>query len=102
MLFRSDPVVNAMDDFGSGGGDWGAMNWDAPAVAAALETASGVSDMAQRVPAIATVTEALQVELPLIPIAWYQQTVAHPAALKGVAVDPLERTYGLSDLRWAE
>ncbi|MGD1877944.1 MAG: ABC transporter substrate-binding protein [Kiloniellaceae bacterium] len=97
-----DPVVNAMDDFGSGGGDWGAMNWDAPAVAAALETASGVSDMAQRVPAIATVTEALQVELPLIPIAWYQQTVAHPAALKGVAVDPLERTYGLSDLRWAE
>lgn len=97
-----DPVVNAVDDFGPGGGDWGAMNWNAPAVAEALATASTVSDPEQRAPAIATVTETLHSQLPVIPVAWYQHTVAHASPLKGVVIDPLERSYGLASLRWAE
>ena len=97
-----DPVVTALDDFGRGGGDWGAMNWEAPEVAEALETATAEADPARRGPAIDTVTSALQAELPILPIAWYQQTVAHDARLRGVVVDPLERSYGLSSVRWAE
>lgn len=87
-----DPVVNAVDDFGPVGGDWGAMNWQAPAVAEALETAAATTDPAEREPAIATVVEALQTELPVIPIARYIHTVAHGASIRGVVVDPLERT----------
>ncbi|MGF1553797.1 MAG: ABC transporter substrate-binding protein [Paracoccaceae bacterium] len=97
-----DPVVNAVDDFGPEGGDWGAMIWDASAVAEALGVAAATADPAERAPAIETVTEALQTELPVIPIAWYTHTVAHAAGLEGVVVDPLERTYGLSALSRAE
>ncbi|MAU97663.1 MAG: ABC transporter substrate-binding protein [Fulvimarina sp.] len=97
-----DPIVNAADDFGSGGGDWGAMNWDSPKVAEALAAALETTDEAARADAVESVIESVQAELPVIPIAWYQQTVAHPKALQGVVVDPLERSYGLSKLRWAE
>ncbi|MBJ3778052.1 ABC transporter substrate-binding protein [Acuticoccus mangrovi] len=96
-----DPVVNTVDDFGTGGGDWGAMNWDAPEVAEALTAALRQSDPEARSAAIHTVASALQQELPVIPIAWYQHTVAYPVALEGLVVDPLERTYGLSAVRWA-
>jgi len=97
-----DPVVNVAGDFGAGGGDWGAMNWEAPKVAAAIATASATADPAERAPAIETVAQALQTELPVLPIAWYIHTVAHAADLQGVVVDPLERTYGLSALSRAE
>ncbi len=97
-----DPVVNVSDDFGAGGGEWGAMNWNAPQVAEALETVSGVSTADSRAAAISVVTGALQSELPVIPVAWYQHTVAHSAALERVVIDPLERTYGLSEVRWSK
>ncbi|MCK5931959.1 MAG: ABC transporter substrate-binding protein [Fulvimarina manganoxydans] len=97
-----DPVVNAADDFRSGGGDWGAMNWENPKVDEALAKAVETTNETAREAAVATVVEAVQAEPPIIPIAWYQQTVAHPKALEGVVIDPLERSYGLSKLRWAE
>jgi len=94
-----DPVVNAVDDFGVGGGDWGAMNWQAPAVAEALQRAAATTDPTARAAAIDVVVQTLQSELPVLPIVWYQHTVAFRAGLEGVVVDPLERTYGLSALR---
>ena len=97
-----DPIVNAAEDFRSGGGDFGAMNWNSPKVDEALTSALQTSDEAARDAAVATLVEVLQSELPVIPIAWYQQTIAHPKALEGVVVDPLERSYGLSKLRWAQ
>ncbi len=95
-----NPLVTAIDDFANGGGDWGAMSWHAPAVSEALRTATATRDPAQRRIAIDAVVEALQAELPVLPIAWYQHTLAHDAALSGVILDPLERSYGLSRLRW--
>lgn len=97
-----DPVVNAADDFGPGGGDWGAMNWEAPAVAAALDRALAESDPAARSEAVAEIAAALHEALPVIPIAWYIHTAASDARLSGVALDPLERRYGLASARWAE
>lgn len=96
-----DPVVNAIEDFRGGGGDWGAMNWQAPDnVAKALGIANTAADAAERARAIREVAEALQAELPVLPIAWYHHTVAYPDKLEGVVVDPLERSYGLAKLRW--
>ncbi|WP_333834641.1 ABC transporter substrate-binding protein [Rubrimonas sp.] len=97
-----DPIVNAFDDFKAGGGGWGAMNWDAPDVDAALRVALAETDPAARAGAIRAVTDALQTELPVIPVAWSMLTVGQSAALQGVTIDPLERSYGLSQVRWAD
>lgn len=97
-----DPIVNAFDDFRAGGGGWGAMNWDAPAVDDALRVALSETDPDARAAAIRAVTGALQAELPVIPVTWSMLTAANAAGLQGVTIDPLERSYGLSQVRWAD
>ena len=96
-----DPIGTVLADFGTGGGDWGAMGWENPAVAAGLADIAATADPGARAPRIATVVEALHRDLPVIPILWYQHTVAVAAGLDGVVVDPLERSYGLSRISWA-
>lgn len=78
------------------------MGWDNAAVATALDTISQTSDPAVRSENIAIVAKALQDELPMAPIVWYQHTVSIPKGLKGYVVDPLERNYGLSNISWSE
>ncbi len=97
-----DPIGTVLADFGTGGGDWGAMNWQEPTVASALEVIAATDKDAARRPKIAEVREALQSDLPVIPIVWYQHTVAIAKGLRGVVVDPLERSYGLSGMTWAD
>lgn len=95
-----DPIATALSDFATGGGDWGAMNWSAPAVAAALDAIAATADPAARAPHITTAIRGLHDGLPMIPVVWYQHTVAVATRLDGVVVDPLERSYGLSRLQW--
>ncbi|MGQ4274805.1 ABC transporter substrate-binding protein [Terrihabitans sp. B22-R8] len=97
-----DPFVNVLDDFGEGGGDWGAMNWSAPDVAAALTKASRSGNPDDRIAAIRLVTQSVQNELPVLPIAYYQHTIAHNSKLEGVVVDPLEMNYGLAAMSWSK
>lgn len=97
-----DPIGTVLADFGAGGGDWGAMNWQAPGVAKALDEIAAKADAAERAALIAEVREALHAGLPLIPIVWYQHTAAVADKLEHVALDPLERSYGVSRLQWAE
>jgi peptide/nickel transport system substrate-binding protein len=97
-----DPLVNVVDDYKSGGGDWGAMNWNAPDVAEALKVAVGTSDPEARAGAIRTVTQAIHDDLPVLAIAYYQHTVVHSAKLQGLVLDPLEISYGIADLSWAD
>ena len=97
-----DPIGTVLADFGAGGGDWGAMNWDAPDVAKALEAIAATGDEAAKAPLIAAARQAIHQELPMIPVVWYQHTLAVKKGLQGVVVDPLERSYGLSAVRWAK
>lgn len=97
-----DPIGTVLQDFGAGGGDWGAMGWQNDAVEQALETIAASADEAERTEAIRAVASSLQAELPVIPITWYQHTVAIAEGLQNVIVDPLQRSYGLSELSWAE
>lgn len=97
-----DPVGTVLQDFGKGGGDWGAMGWDNVEVAEALNEISSTSDDAARAANISKVAGILQAELPLIPIVWYQHTVSVAAGLKDVVIDPLQRSYGLSKVSWGE
>lgn len=96
-----DPIGTVLQDFGPGGGDWGAMNWDNGEVAQALQSIAATNDQAVRNEHIATVVNALHKEMPLIPVVWYQHTVSVAAGLQGYVVDPLERKYRLNEISWA-
>ena len=78
------------------------MGWDNAKVAEALGKISQTSDAAVRTENIAIVTKALQDELPLIPVVWYQHTASVAKDLKEYVVDPLERNYGLSKVSWGK
>jgi peptide/nickel transport system substrate-binding protein len=97
-----DPIGTLLQDFADRGGDWGAMNWDRADVTAALRAIAAEADPDERAPHVRAVVVALQEDLPVIPIAWYRQSVAIDRRLQGVVVDPLERSYGLGAIRWAE
>lgn len=97
-----DPIGTALADFTGGGGDWGAMNWQRDDVDEALRTVAANADPEARAEPIRTVREALAEELPVIPIAWYQHTVASSDRIENLTVDPLERSYGIAALRWAD
>ena len=94
----ADPSGTVQGDFSNGGADWGAMNWDAPAVTEALGKIAANGDTAVRNPLIQKVVADVHEALPLIPVLWYQHTVAVAKDLKGVIVDPLERSYGLQNI----
>jgi peptide/nickel transport system substrate-binding protein len=98
----NDPAATLAQDFARRGGDWGAMNWaEGGAVAADLEVLSAADDPQERERLRRDVVGQLQRELPVIPIAWYRQAVAVSDRLVGASLDPMERSYRLTDLRWA-
>lgn len=93
-----DPIGTVLSDF-VGNGDWGAMNWQNADFASIVgDIARGEGGDAERANAAAI----LQAELPVIPIAWYRQTLAVSDRVTGATIDPFERTFGLQGMRWAE
>jgi peptide/nickel transport system substrate-binding protein len=91
-----DPIGTILSDYAPGG-DWGAMGWqNDEIVALAQALARGQGGDAER----ARIASILQQELPVIPIAWYQQTMAVRAGVEGAAIDPWERSFGLARLRF--
>ena len=97
-----DPAGTLAGDFSAKGGDWGAMGWHSDAVVQALAELMRSTPDARRAQTLrATVTQTLQSELPVIPIAWYRQHVAVNRRLQGVSLDPLERSYRLTDMHWS-
>jgi len=97
-----DPLGTLLQDFGPEGGDWGAMNWADNRLVEALGALGSTADPAERKALRQQVIETLQTALPVIPIAWYDHAVAASTRLDGVTVDPLELSYRISGMRWAE
>lgn len=90
-----NPVGTVLSDYAPTG-DWGAMGWqNEEIVALARAVARGDGGEADR----ARIAEILQTDLPVIPIAWYRQTLAVAQGVEGTVVDPWERTFGLQDLK---
>lgn len=93
-----DPIGTVLSDY-VGNGDWGAMNYKNEDFATLVRSiARDGGTLADRAKAAAI----LQDDLPVIPVAWYQQTLAVSTAVEGAIIDPYERTFGLQTLRWAE
>ncbi len=96
-----DPTSTLWQDFGPRGGDWGAMGWHDAGLVAALSALQGEALDAEatrrhRARAVRTLHEAL----PAIPVSWSRLQVAIHPRVTHVALDPLERSYRISDMRW--
>ena len=90
-----NPVGTVLSDYAPTG-DWGAMGWENDEIvelARAVGRGDGGDDERARI------AEILQTELPIIPIAWYRQTLAVASGVEGTVIDPWERTFGLQDLK---
>jgi len=97
-----DPIGTMLQDYPPQGGDWGSMNWSNAEFDQAIKDLSEVSDAVQGQPLREKAVSILQAELPVIPIAWYQQTAAVSKKLENVRLDPFERDFGIAKMRWAQ
>lgn len=97
-----DPIGTLLSDFGPQGGDWGAMGWSSSELVALLAALGRSTDPAERAALRARTSAILQAELPVIPVVWYDHRVAISRRLANVSVDPLELSYRIAAIRWAE
>lgn len=97
-----DLTASLWQDFRPGGHDWGAMGWQSPEVAQALAALSSGQGADRAAEWRRQVVQALQRELPVIPVAWYRQHVAVSPRVRRPVLDPLERSYRLTALRWTD
>ena len=93
-----DPIGTVLSDFAPSG-DWGAMNWENPEF---VEQVRAIARGEAVEGARARAAAVLQEELPVIPIAWYRQTLAVSRGVEGTTIDPFERSFGLQRLTWAD
>ncbi len=97
-----DPLVTLLADFGNGGAEWGPLGWDNPQFEQTMSTLLASDDPAEQQRLRNQIVALIQHDLPLIPIAWYRQSIAVSNAVDNAAIDPFERTFGLSTMRWVE
>ncbi|MEC5208448.1 hypothetical protein QF022_003404 [Vogesella perlucida] len=96
-----DPLVTLLGDFTDDGADWGVMKWQHAVLSQQLAAlGQGGLKPAQAAAARLKVATILQQELPVLPVAWYRQSAAVNKALRGVSLDPQERSYRLTDMSW--
>ncbi|MET0265469.1 MAG: ABC transporter substrate-binding protein, partial [Duganella sp.] len=96
-----DPTATMVGDYTGGGGDWGAMHWQDAALDAALARLStGHSTPQEAARDRAAVAARLHSALPVIPVVWYRQTIAVAARAGNVSIDPFERSYRISTIKW--
>jgi peptide/nickel transport system substrate-binding protein len=96
-----DALVTLSDDFGPDGADYGSMGWNSTELTSALDTMASTADADVLHTGRQQVTDILQRELPVIPVAWYRQSAVVSPRVQGFVLDPLERSWRLTDLSWA-
>lgn len=97
-----DPSVTLLADFANGGTEWGPLGWNNPAFGTLMRQLLASSDAEQKQMIRKQIVALVQTDLPLIPVAWYRQSIAVSKNVIGAFIDPFERTFGLSTMRWAE
>jgi peptide/nickel transport system substrate-binding protein len=97
-----DPLVTLLGDYDADGGEYGAQGWSNATLIDSLADLADGSAEGDGAQARNQVAQVLQDELPVIPIAWYRQSAVVNDSVEGVVLDPLERSFRLSDVRWAQ
>lgn len=100
LALVTDPLVTVDEMLDPEGSDWGVMGWQDDAVTAAVEELEEGPDETTAKADRTVVVETLQRELPLTPVAWYRMNAAVNDRVDGFVMDPLERTWHLSEATW--
>ncbi|WP_339692296.1 ABC transporter substrate-binding protein [Celeribacter baekdonensis] len=93
-----DPIGTVLSDYVDNG-DWGAMNWHNAEFASLVRAIARGEESTEDRRAAAAILHA---DLPIIPVAWYQLTLAVSDRVEGATIDPYERSFGLQNMRWAQ
>lgn len=88
------------EDFRPQGNDWGVMNWQNEELTKAFEALNKSTDESEQKALKQKISQIIHDERPIIPVLYYQQNVASHKTLKGVELDPFERSFGLNKLSW--
>ncbi len=97
----ADPLVSVAETFAPEGDDWGVLGWRDAEMTTAIEELFTQPAAEQAAAHRARIAETVQRELPLIPVAWYRMNAAVTDRVDGFVLDPLERTWRITDLSWA-
>lgn len=98
----SNPLGTVLQDYSKGGGDWGAMNWSCEPMQALLTQLRMTSDPAIQKNLIQDTSKLLGQEVPTIPVVSYLHTAVTSKEIVNFSLDPLERSYRITDLNWSD
>ena len=98
----SNPLGTVLQDYGKGGGDWGAMNWENSRMSDLLLTLQRMMNPDKQKGCIREVSTLLNKEMPTIPVVSYLHTAATSKDVVNFSLDPLERSYRITDLGWRD
>jgi peptide/nickel transport system substrate-binding protein len=89
-----DPIATIIPDYTLERSVWGTLNWDGRSRMKTL-TDSYVTtfDDAARAPLRRQITKLIHEEMPVIPVSWFEHTVAVSNRAQNVLVDPFEARY---------
>ncbi|MDG6895245.1 ABC transporter substrate-binding protein [Volucribacter amazonae] len=95
-----DPTASLLTDFAPEGSDWGVMNWQNVTLTQALQQLQITFEPSQQRDLKQQIAQIIYTERPITPIVFYQQNVASHKSLKGLELDPFERSFRLNKLSW--
>jgi peptide/nickel transport system substrate-binding protein len=97
-----DPIATVIPDYTRERSVWGTMNWDARARMQVLTDAYvGSFDDRERATLRRRITALIHEEMPVIPVSWFEHTIAVNRRVTGATVDPFEMRYLLDRIRFA-
>jgi peptide/nickel transport system substrate-binding protein len=97
----SNPLGTVLQDYSKGGGDWGAMNWESGAMQDLLAKLRNTTDPEMQKNYIQTTSKLLGQEMPTIPVVSYLHTAVTSKEIVNFSLDPLERSYRITELNWS-
>jgi peptide/nickel transport system substrate-binding protein len=96
-----DPIGTILPDFTRDKTVWAQSGWINTEIRALVPEYIASFDDARRAVLRKRIGEILHAELPVIPVAWFEHTVAMSGRVKPVPIDPYEQRYLIDRMAWA-
>jgi peptide/nickel transport system substrate-binding protein len=96
-----DPIGTILPDFTRDKTIWAQSGWINAEIRALVPEYIGSFDDARRAALRKRITEILHAELPVIPVSWFEHTVAVSNRVRPVPIDPYEQRYLIDRMAWA-
>jgi len=97
-----DPIGTILADFTRDKTIWAQSGWINAEIRALVAEYIASFDEGRRAVLRQRITAILHEELPVIPVSWFEHTVAVSMRLKPVPVDPYEQRYLIERMAWAD